>query len=84
MATKDWKTVPCGNASRPGCGKPIVWALDENSKRIPLDPRAPVYRVVENEAGETICWREPQAMVSHFATCSHANEFSRSKKHDVV
>ena len=80
------KTTPCK-----GCGRPIVWAKDAAGKAIPLDPRAPVYRVLELEAGIACRRLEPTeataanpataAMVSHFATCSAAAQFSgRGKK----
>lgn len=63
-----------------GCGKPIVWGTDENGKRIPLDPRAPVYLVVEGVNGYELK-RVPQVLVTHFATCSKAQDFSgRSAK----
>ena len=29
-----------------GCGKPVVWGVTKAGKRVPLDPRAHVYRVV--------------------------------------
>lgn len=60
-----------------GCNKPIVWGLTEDGKRIPLDPSAPVY-VRDGE----VVRRERLAMVSHFATCPKANDFSASKKAD--
>jgi len=75
-----------------GCGEPIVWAvLDSTGKPIPLDPRPPVYRVYVDAQGCTRCYRdtpnvdpdcevEANAMVSHFATCPNANDFSASKK----
>lgn len=68
------KTTPCK-----GCGKPIVWAVDENGKRIPCDPKPPVYVVAADVRGAH-CKRFPDAMVSHFATCTHASEFSKSSK----
>jgi hypothetical protein len=69
-----------------GCGRPIVWAKNAEGKAIPLDPRAAVYRVREDSRGELHaersntdqddqCWY----FTTHFATCSHANEFSGSK-----
>ena len=74
-------TVPCK-----GCGKPILWTAGPHGS-IPLDPRAPVYavqadgkeippRVVRaNETGALVYY-----YVSHFATCSAANDFSASKR----
>lgn len=63
--------VPCG-----GCGKQIVFGTLPNGKRVPLDPSAPVYSVAEDGT----CDRVQGVMVSHFATCSHANDFSASKR----
>ena len=74
-----------------GCGKPIVWGITEDGKRIPLDPRPPVYRVVRvlipDHGGNCVVERERahkpglevgSVLVSHFATCPKANEFSAS------
>jgi len=73
------KPTPCR-----GCGKPIVFAINKDTGMvIPLDPKPPVYAVVEEADGEIVCKRLELAMVSHFATCSKANEFSgKNRKPD--
>lgn len=74
-----------------GCGKPIVWATTAEGKRIPLDPRPAVYRVVEDpqrpknysatRIEEVSSEGRPMgAMVTHFATCPKAGDFSGSRK----
>ena len=75
------KSTPCR-----GCGRPIVFAINKDTgKPIPLDPKPPVYGVVEEADGEIVCKRLELAMVSHFATCSKANEFSgKNRKADGV
>ena len=66
-----------------GCGKPMVWAHivkdgKRTGKKVPLDPRPAVYRIitgfdaVEYEAEMTT---QVNGMVSHFATCKDANKF---------
>ena len=74
------KTTPCR-----GCGKPIIWAVSGlERRRIPLDPRPPVYVVGEGVDGEVVASRMDLAMVSHFATCPAANLFSgRNRKPEV-
>ena len=71
--TEPYPTTPCTY-----CGRPIVWGVDGNGKRIPLDPRPPVYRVFHPQAGGRTCTlaRDTSAMVSHFATCPRASEAS--------
>ena len=71
------KTFPCK-----GCGKPIVWGQEIGTgTKIPLDPRAPVYAPIqENIDGTVRVARHAAAMVTHFATCPKATDFSRSKK----
>lgn len=59
-----------------GCGKAIVWAKSDTGATIPLDPQAPVYTL--NEDGT--CARNKDAMVTHFATCPNANQFSKGGK----
>jgi hypothetical protein len=60
----------------------VIWVkvtlANGNLGNIPLDPSAPVYEIdpVNPSKGE----RTKTAMVSHFKTCSKANEFSGSKR----
>ena len=71
-----------------GCGKPMVWGITKDGKKIPLDPRAPTYRFVlkaDSEGNLHPIHRDGilvvdktekgEAMVSHFSTCPKANEF---------
>lgn len=66
-----------------GCGKEIIWGTTIDGKKIPLDPRPPVYAY---DADNEECVRLGHApdgsgpMVSHFATCPKANDFSGSKR----
>lgn len=74
------KTTPCK-----GCSKPIVFAVLSDGKRVPLDPRPPVYDVTEYPDGTYAATRSLESMVSHFATCPKANDFSRRPpKSDAV
>lgn len=63
-----------------GCGKEIVWALDENDHKIPLDLTSPVYMLLEKLSdGTHRVRRDKSSAVTHFATCRRANDFSRKK-----
>ena len=64
------KTVPCK-----GCGKPITFVKTDTGKTVPLDTRAPVYRLAETMDGEPLAIRFKAGMVTHFATCKDANKF---------
>lgn len=57
-----------------GCGKRIVWGETKDGARVPLDPVPPVYKFVNGYLERV------DASVSHFATCSVANKFSRGNK----
>lgn len=77
-------TKPCR-----GCGKPVVWGETKDGKKIPLDPTPPVYKQFIDEFNNVWlerCFseltRRPTAMVSHFATCKAANQFSGIRKKD--
>lgn len=69
-----------------GCGKSIVWAETREGGKIPLDPVPPVYHVAFTEDGKrVISDRRRSSMVSHFATCPKASEFSRRRnRHEVT
>lgn len=74
-----------------GCGRSIVWGRDAEGRAVPLDPRPPVYRVTEHptspgyritrlpETDDNEGTREAY-MVSHFATCPKAAQFSGSRR----
>lgn len=62
-----------------GCGREIVWAITEDGKSIPLDPRPPVY-IVSMVGEERRAERVKDSMVIHFATCPDANRFSASAR----
>jgi hypothetical protein len=74
------KTTPCS-----GCGKPMVFSETMDKKKIPLDSRAPVYRVVTQAEDGTplIVERDRYAYVTHFATCPKASDFSAGRKTDL-
>lgn len=60
-----------------GCGRQVVFVTAEG-KKVPLDPSAPVFvREADGDGGGV--WaqdRSGSVLVSHFATCSRANDFS--------
>lgn len=67
-------TTPCR-----GCGKQVVFITDNNGKRQVLDPVSPVFHRIKDPDSGTHFWIQEtggQAMVSHFRTCSRANDFS--------
>lgn len=70
-------TVACKAA--PFCKIPILWAETPEGARIPLDARAQVYRAVHRD-GRVIAERVTDCYVTHFATCKHADQFSRGRK----
>lgn len=56
------------------CGAPLFFAKGPNGKLIPLDMKAPVYRL--SPLTET-CERATDCHVSHFCTCPKASQFSK-------
>lgn len=63
-----------------GCGREIVWAETSHGKKVPLDPKALVFSVVQEGskliAVKPIGMPSERWMVSHFATCPAAADFS--------
>lgn len=74
MTRARYATSPCK-----GCGKPVVFVTTAEGKTVPLDPVAPIFvREPDGEGGAV--WAQDKSgdiLVTHFATCSHANQFSR-------
>lgn len=70
-------TVPCR-----GCGRPVLFVTTADGKTVPLDPSPPVYHRIWDPDSDSAFWikgsndPEPTAMVSHFATCPKASDFS--------
>lgn len=74
-----------------GCGKGVIWGIDAEGTRIPLDPIPAVYTLSgfpapnttqQMPAVEVARAKRDEFMVSHFATCKAANKFSGSNTDD--
>lgn len=68
-----------------GCHKPIVWGMTTDGTKVPLDPTPPVYAVRQTErmpdgTVRILRLNTEEAMVSHFSTCTHAEQFSRGRR----
>lgn len=62
------------------CSCPLIIVPGPNGKRIPLDARSQTYVVKSDLMGHAVAELAPNTFVSHFKTCSSANEFSKGKK----
>ena len=74
------------------CGRPILWGVTPDFKRIPLDHIATIYEATAMEPGAVSVRRVPSMThgtpadrtlgfaVSHFATCKGANKASADAK----
>lgn len=71
-------TAPLRRPCR-ACGAPLLFVQDAEGKTHPLDTRSPTFRVERDLAGDEIAVRS-DAMVSHFATCPKASDFSKGRK----
>lgn len=67
-----------------GCGKKVIWAVDENGTKQILDAVAPVYQLSESQNPENDpvqrCARAKTAYVSHFVTCPQRAMFGKGAK----
>lgn len=61
------------------CGTPLVFIRDIEGTLHPLDAQAPTYRIEPDAFGVEVAVRA-DALVSHFATCSKAEQFSGGQK----
>lgn len=66
-----------GRRTCKACGAPLLFARTPAGKAIPVDLRPPVYQVTEDLDGNAIAIRAEHSLVTHFATCPHAGEFSQ-------
>lgn len=84
--------IEIGRCRGPHCGRRIVWAVDQDGKKQPLEA-VPTFKVlaVDERSGlqvqrvkTMVKVRDeeevPMFLISHFKTCPDAKEFSRSKK----
>lgn len=61
------------------CGRPVIDIVDANGTKQCLDAHHhPIYRKEDGENGPWV--RVPDALVSHFATCTHSSQASRKGK----
>ena len=65
---------------RRACGAPLVFVPGPNGKKLPLDERSQVYRIVTDLAGAEVAEAVGQVYVSHSQTCTSPNRFSASKR----
>jgi hypothetical protein len=63
-----------------GCGRIMVWGQMVDGKKIPLDPKAPVYKIVEQEGDKVVVERYLNAMVNHNSTCPAINNAAWKRK----
>lgn len=71
------------NSTCKDCGKKVIFAKDTEGKTQILDPVPPIFGALSADPdGTPRVRRILGGYVSHFATCSHANEFSASKKEE--
>lgn len=65
------------------CGAPIIWAMSERRKRMPMDAEPTVlapgqYKLRENDDGSVDAYLVRRVWVSHFATCPNADQHRRN------
>lgn len=63
-----------------GCGCPIVWAVNPENKKVPLDKRAAVYELLP----EGRCKRTFRSFVNHFITCPEREQFKKKPDAEEV
>lgn len=68
------------------CGAPIIWAITESGKRIPIDagPTAEGNIELKGErahvlARDEVRWPDTRYYTSHFVTCPHAAQHRKAK-----
>ncbi len=72
----------CGQRDGNGCGRELLWALDENGKVIPLEKDAlPIYQLGEWDAASNryAVTRATGVRVLHHAVCPKRDNFKKPK-----
>ncbi len=64
------------------CGQKMAFGIEEETgKKIPIDPKAAVYRLIrEDEEGRPIVRRDRSCAVNHYATCTKRDHFTGKTK----
>lgn len=63
------------------CGAPLQFVKTPEGKIVPLDLRAPVFLITVKADGTELATRAEKGFhVSHYATCTDPNRFSKAKK----
>jgi hypothetical protein len=69
-----------------GCGKEILWGETAEGRKVPLDPRVPVYSVIDTQdrvhgGKKTEIVRTSLAYAGHLPMCPNAHEVAKKEPH---
>ena len=65
------------------CGEPVIWAVTETGRTMPLDAKSYTLFVLEPkgaQGGSPRC-KAVQVRASHFSTCADADAWRKAKEH---
>lgn len=57
------------------CNRVVVMGTTGDGKKITLDPKARVYRIVDTDGENNLIERNTSVMVAHYFTCPQADKF---------
>lgn len=55
------------------CRKKVIWGVTQEGRRLPLDPKQPVYRIVISQGIQISVEKDKEAMIDHSRTCTEVN-----------
>ena len=67
-----------------GCGRTIIWGVDPDGQKIPLDASAPCYKVRGFVGDVPQIERDRAVLVSHFVTCTMASKFTKKGRTELA